>query len=658
MRDLRYGGATHAFTLDYGYDTWGNISNITYPCVIGSDRECRPDMLRKPEVSATWDAMGLENAKGSIAGGSSRALVSEVHYDGATGMMTSWQTPTGWPNNHFEVLHEVVPDGTRPRPAEIKLRDKPWNHLVFDFTYTYDLLGNVMSQGSGIGVTSYAYDLLSRLSYVTNPDSSNRTYAYDDFGNLTSITTISAPEGTGGPTANTVQTLPVDPATNRLAGSGGQSYLFDAMGNLLRRWADGKAQWVRRDPGGRIVAAWTEGVPERYHFAYDHNGERVATFREKSLHVLDVTYTHRDEFGNVLSDFQWNPGGGWTRMADRFYLGRDEQVRVDYAGGGNWTFTTTGRDHLGTARAEVYSNNAWRRVDLWPYGEVRAETPHNTTRTLTNGVHLFTGHERDWMGAEDDARKGLDFMHARYSSFNLGRFMSVDPVGGEVGSSQSWNRYAYVRGNPVNAMDPTGLYEINCGDDDGCKANAEAFEKARLANLKRGDDIAKTAEAYGEPGEANGITVEFGEVEPGADANVKAMTEFDSEANRFVMKAKVTIGRGLKGVKLQAIVGHEGQHLVDAGGFIDTIEIGPKGALSYDVSKNLSVAETERNAYRITHEILSRSNTPMRFRAQGNRGIDLGGAIPAREVQRRIDKIIHGPVYKGKLKERQLVGWD
>jgi hypothetical protein len=47
-------------------------------------------------------------------------------------------------------------------------------------------------------------------------------------------------------------------------------------------------------------------------------------------------------------------------------------------------------------------------------------------------------------------------MHARYYSFEMGRFMSVDPVGGEVGLSQSWNRYAYVRGNPVNAVDPDG----------------------------------------------------------------------------------------------------------------------------------------------------------------------------------------------------------
>ena len=184
----------------------------------------------------------------------------------------------------------------------------------------------------------------------------------------------------------------------------------------------------------------------------------MATFDDRSFNVLGITYTLRDEAGNVLSDLKWSPGpggGSWSRMADRVYLGRDEQVRVDYRDDGNWTFTTTGRDHLGTARAEVYGNNMWLRLDLWPYGELRKKTPHNQgSHGLINGVHLFTGHEREYVGTGFNPRKGLDYMHARYYTFQKGRFMSVDPVGGEVGSSQSWNRYAYVRGNPVLRVDP------------------------------------------------------------------------------------------------------------------------------------------------------------------------------------------------------------
>jgi uncharacterized protein RhaS with RHS repeats len=51
-------------------------------------------------------------------------------------------------------------------------------------------------------------------------------------------------------------------------------------------------------------------------------------------------------------------------------------------------------------------------------------------------------------------------MHARYYSPNLGRFLSVDPVGGTVGSSQSWNRYSYVRNNPIRSTDPTGKQTV------------------------------------------------------------------------------------------------------------------------------------------------------------------------------------------------------
>jgi hypothetical protein len=52
-----------------------------------------------------------------------------------------------------------------------------------------------------------------------------------------------------------------------------------------------------------------------------------------------------------------------------------------------------------------------------------------------------------------------DSMHARYYSPNLGRFVSVDPVGGVVGSSQSWNRYSYVNNNPIVLIDPTGMMD-------------------------------------------------------------------------------------------------------------------------------------------------------------------------------------------------------
>jgi RHS repeat-associated protein len=66
----------------------------------------------------------------------------------------------------------------------------------------------------------------------------------------------------------------------------------------------------------------------------------------------------------------------------------------------------------------------------------------------------YTGHERDLNqgGQIDD----LDYMHARYCSPLMGRFLSVDPAGGDQRRPQSFNRYSYAWGNPLKWIDPTG----------------------------------------------------------------------------------------------------------------------------------------------------------------------------------------------------------
>lgn len=49
-------------------------------------------------------------------------------------------------------------------------------------------------------------------------------------------------------------------------------------------------------------------------------------------------------------------------------------------------------------------------------------------------------------------------MHARYFSAHLGRFHSVDALGGVAELPQSWNRYGYLLGNPVKYIDPRGEF--------------------------------------------------------------------------------------------------------------------------------------------------------------------------------------------------------
>ncbi|MDE5778976.1 MAG: ParB N-terminal domain-containing protein [Lachnospiraceae bacterium] len=54
-------------------------------------------------------------------------------------------------------------------------------------------------------------------------------------------------------------------------------------------------------------------------------------------------------------------------------------------------------------------------------------------------------------------RNGLYYMRARYYNPDIKRFINQDIKVGDIGSSQSLNRYAYCEGNPVSLIDPFGL---------------------------------------------------------------------------------------------------------------------------------------------------------------------------------------------------------
>jgi RHS repeat-associated protein len=54
---------------------------------------------------------------------------------------------------------------------------------------------------------------------------------------------------------------------------------------------------------------------------------------------------------------------------------------------------------------------------------------------------------------------GIDYADQRYYVPGTGRFRSADPLdaSADPGSPSSWNRYAYVGGDPINANDPSGM---------------------------------------------------------------------------------------------------------------------------------------------------------------------------------------------------------
>jgi len=66
----------------------------------------------------------------------------------------------------------------------------------------------------------------------------------------------------------------------------------------------------------------------------------------------------------------------------------------------------------------------------------------------------FTSYERD-------PESGNDYAMHRYHGSRLGRFSSADPVRGRISNPQLLNRYSYVRDDPINHRDPSGLFFVD-----------------------------------------------------------------------------------------------------------------------------------------------------------------------------------------------------
>jgi len=99
------------------------------------------------------------------------------------------------------------------------------------------------------------------------------------------------------------------------------------------------------------------------------------------------------------------------------------------------------------------------RGEFDPYGQSLYEWEAPGPTNLNS--HKYTGYERDNV-------TNLDYAKARTYHHNRGRFMQPDPLGlgaADTTNPQSLNLYSYVRNDPVNFTDPTGMN--SCWAPDG-----------------------------------------------------------------------------------------------------------------------------------------------------------------------------------------------
>ena len=401
----------------YTYDSEGRTTAETYP----TDNNGATASL-----SYTFDQMGRLNAmtdniaNQTIIAGTTYGPANEI--TGITGASGGWSGETlGY--NSLKQLTSLSSGGG------------------LNLSYSYPTTGNngkIQSQTdatSGETVT-YTYDSLNRLATAENQTgfspSWGQSFTYDGFGNLTGTSVIkgSAPtmaatydvnNHAGGEDAN--GNPGYVPAPAQVTGA---SAVYDVE-NRLGTVSEGYTLLMNYSyaPGNKRVWRGNGGSTDEVTF-YSVSGRKLGCYQ--------ITFTQ----GTT----------GYYYTAPQFY------------------YTQTGGVNLYFGGKLIKNKNGWVYPDrlgsigkYYPYG---IERPSATT----NDTEKFTGYFRD-------SETGNDYADQRYESPGTGRFLTPDRMSGRPADPGSWNKYAYVGGDPVNRADPSGSDWVCVGyaDDPSCYDN-------------------------------------------------------------------------------------------------------------------------------------------------------------------------------------------
>ena len=189
-------------------------------------------------------------------------------------------------------------------------------------------------------------------------------------------------------------------------------------------------------------------------YSYDGDGLRVQKASgSSSCTSLTVNQLYwRDTGGNTIAE---TDGSGSTTNSsyNEYVFFAGQRIAQSNPNSGNVSYYFA--DHLGSTRVVTNATGSpCYEADFLPYGT--ENTPSGFTNSCSTN-YKFTGYERD-------PETYNDYAFARYYSSRLERFLSPDPLGGDISDPQTLNKYTYVRNNPVNLTDPTGMD----GEGGGC----------------------------------------------------------------------------------------------------------------------------------------------------------------------------------------------
>ncbi|WP_351019105.1 FG-GAP-like repeat-containing protein [Shewanella sp. AC91-MNA-CIBAN-0169] len=425
----------NTFTQSQTYDSYSRPSITTYPTGTAA-------FSVKNHYSTTTGY--LTEVRNNVTGAllkrvdsmTARNQVDEVTYGNNVTTTAMFEDDTGWLSSidvkkgsaqlaYTDVVHDDIGNVTS---RWTKFGSIPGGITDFTETYGYDYLTNRLEDRTISIATGSA---ILPANFKTYQD-----YNYDDWGNIKFKT------GVGNYTYYATKPHQLNEVKSA---SGAQLYKFfyDANGNSE---TDGTRTFTygSYDKPTLITKAGSSSTMK-------YGPERELIFKTDTYVENGKNVTYQTTYlGNYEKVYR--TGGAGPLTEHKFYVG--DIVYTQRSNGSSDTFYLH-KDHQGSVIATTNASGAVVSQAIYdPWGK---RTAVYLASLLSNYTYSeptdrgYTGHKHI---------KDLDIIHmgGRIYDSTLGRFLQADPFVQAPTDSQSYNRYAYVRNNPMSMTDPSGYF--------------------------------------------------------------------------------------------------------------------------------------------------------------------------------------------------------
>lgn len=331
-------------------------------------------------------------------------------------MRGQWSKSWQW-NAYGEATSVDYQHGSQPRYG-----------YSLDYNATGQIISKVERLPDGSSQTyDYTYDNRYRLIEVRRNNQLVEAYGYDANGNRTLHTSADL---------NIINRNASYTQGDQLQSHGNSTYLYDANGRLSSKLTAseeglGLTTYVYSSQGQLLQV----DTPEQA-ISYRHNalGNRVAK-------LIDGVVTEQYLWQDLTTLLAIYDGAGQLKQRFEYTLGH---TPTSFTQDGQRYFIQA--DHLGSPRVITDSSGSVVKViDYDSYGNITQDS--NPEFAIPFG----------FAGGLQDADTGLIRFGYRDYDPLTGRWTARDPIGFAGGDT---NLYGYVLGDPVNSIDPFGLFEV------------------------------------------------------------------------------------------------------------------------------------------------------------------------------------------------------